>query len=240
MSNQYFQFKQFIIHQDRCAMKVSTDSCLFGAWLSKTIIPSLPKIMHALDIGAGTGLLMLMMAQEHSFSIDGIELDEGAYQQASSNIEATSWKDQLQLFHGDVNDFEFSQQYDLIVSNPPFYEKDLMPLSSVKASAKHEATLNFEELIKLAAHHLKSVGYVAFLLPYHRFDHVRQLAINNGFSIHNVVHVRHQHDHDFIRSMILLGRKPVETIIESMIIKEEDRSYTAAFEGLLRDYYLHL
>jgi tRNA1Val (adenine37-N6)-methyltransferase len=240
MPNPFFQFKQFVVQQDQCAMKVSTDSCLFGAWLSKKIIPSLPDISQVLDIGSGTGLLMLMMAQEHAFHIDGIELDEAAYRQALSNIESTPWKDRLQLFHGNVNMFEFSRSYDLVISNPPFYEHDLLPNSKEKASAMHATTLTFEDLLKAVDENLSPGGFCAFLIPYRRLDHFAHLAISKGFYLHNVVHVRHQTDHDMIRSMILFGRNQAETKTEILTIKEADGSYTSSFVHLLQAYYLYL
>lgn len=240
MPNTYFQFKQFAIHQDRCAMKVSTDSCLFGAWLSKEIIPSLSNTNHVLDIGTGTGLLMLMLAQEHTFSIDGIELDESAYQQALSNIESSNWKEQLQLFQGDVRNFEFGRHYDLIISNPPFYENDLLPPSKSKASAMHDATLKFEELLISIEKNLSPDGYFALLIPFHRFDYLNHLASAMGFHLHKVVHVQHRQDHQYIRSMVLFGRKSFEVQIQTIAIKDNDGGYTPVFADLLRGFYLYL
>jgi len=240
MPNTFFQFKQFVIHQDQCAMKVSTDNCLFGAWLSKKIIPSLPNISQVLDIGSGTGLLMLMMAQQHAFQIDGIELDEAAYRQAVSNIELTPWKDRMQLFHGDVNDFEFSHRYDLIVSNPPFYEHDWLPDSDVKASAMHDTTLKFEDLLNVVDKGLSPMGYGALLIPYRRFDQISRLVLSKGFYLHHVIHVQHQVTHDLMRSMILFGRHDVGLQEDILPIKEMDGSYTTLFVHLLRDYYLYL
>ena len=240
MPNPFFQFKQFVVQQDQCAMKVSTDSCLFGAWLSKKIIPSLPNISQVLDIGSGTGLLMLMMAQEHAFQIDGIELDEAAYRQALLNVRLTAWKDRLQLLHADVKNYKFNRNYDLIVSNPPFYEHDLLPNSKEKASAKHHSTLTFEDLLTVTDRNLSPNGLCIFLIPYRRFDYFISLAISYGFYLHHVVHVRHQTDHDMIRSMILFGRNQAETKTELLTIKEADGSYTSSFVHLLQAYYLYL
>jgi tRNA1Val (adenine37-N6)-methyltransferase len=240
MPKTYFQFKQFTIQQDQCAMKVSTDSCLFGAWLSKEIIPSLSNTNHVLDIGTGTSLLMLMLAQEHTIAIDGIELDVLAYQQALSNIDSSNWKEQLQLFRGDVRSFEFGRHYDLIISNPPFYENDLLPPSKSKASAMHDATLKLEELLISIEKNLNPDGYFALLIPFHRFEYLNHLAFAMGFKLHKVVHVQHQQDHQYIRSMVLFCRKSSVTHIQSIVIKNNDGGYASVFVDLLRGYYLYL
>ena len=240
MPNHFFQFKQFVIHQDRCAMKVSTDSCLFGAWLCKTIIPSLPNVTSALDVGTGTGLLMLMMAQGHSFSIDGIELNEDAYQQALSNLNASEWKTRLSLFHGDARGFVFDKNYDLIISNPPFYEDDLLPDSVSKAIAKHDTALRFDALLDVIETNLTFEGFFALLIPYHRFEYLKELSLLKGFCLHKVVHVRHQEDHSFIRSMVLLSRQSMSTHFQIFTIKEKNGSYTNEFTELLKEYYLYL
>ncbi len=110
MSNPYFQFKQFTIHQDRCAMKVCTDACVLGAWFSQRI----PHGVRVLDIGSGTGLLILMLAQRHSGGIQGIELDAGAFGQLQENIEQSPWSSRLQVsFRGDVRAFAFPDTFGL-------------------------------------------------------------------------------------------------------------------------------
>jgi len=159
MANSYFQFKQFTIHQDRSTLKVSTDSCIFGAWVAKTCpecfpLPplepalSLPKgVGGVLDIGAGTGLLMLMLAQQWSGAIDGIEIDKDTSEQAMENIQASPWGDRLQVSHGDILSATLPAAYDLIISNPPFYEGDLTSPARHKNLAKHDAGLTLEGLL---------------------------------------------------------------------------------------------
>eukprot|EP01136_Pigoraptor_vietnamica_P012822 Opistho-1_new@53158 len=117
MSNHYFQFKQFTIHQDKCAMKVSTDACIQGAWT-----PIANDVVHVLDIGTGTGLLSLMLAQRNSnIHIDAIELDADAARQAQENISASPWADRVDVMQGDVTAYQFAKQYDMVICNPPFF-----------------------------------------------------------------------------------------------------------------------
>src|SRR6516164_6086064 len=125
MPNPYFQFRQFIIRQDRCTMKVATDSCILGAWIADRIGNS----KNVLDIGTGTGLQMLMLAQKNKIKIDGIELDPEAWQQAKENLEGSSWKDQFEIYCGDARAYSFTKKYDFIICNPPFYDGDLVSAS---------------------------------------------------------------------------------------------------------------
>src|SRR5450631_3963277 len=117
MPNPYFQFKHFTIRQDRCAMKVCTDACLFGAWLPAKV----PATARVLDIGSGTGLLMLMLAQKNGGDIHGIELDPDAFGQLGENIAGSPWAKRLQIFEGDVRQYVSQEKYDLIITNPPFF-----------------------------------------------------------------------------------------------------------------------
>src|ERR1700712_4521124 len=121
MPNTYFQFKQFIVRQDRCAMKVCTDSCMFGAWVSTKISGN----QHVLDIGSGTGLLMLMLAQKNISKIEGVELDSAAFLQSGQNISESPCADSLHVFHGDIRSVALARTYDFIITNPPFYQDSL-------------------------------------------------------------------------------------------------------------------
>ena len=121
MANDYFQFKQFIIHQSDCAMKVSTDACLFGSIID--IGPS----TNILDIGSGTALLPLMLAQRSSVPITGVEINRAAYLQSIENINESPWKDQLKIVNQSIQDYavNIKDKYDLIISNPPFFNNSL-------------------------------------------------------------------------------------------------------------------
>src|SRR5688500_11779251 len=122
MANQYFQFKQFSIQQDRCAMKVSTDACIQGAWT-----PIADNVKDVLDIGAGTGLLSLMLAQRnYDIRIDAVELDVEAAQQAKENVASSPWKDRVEVIQADVTQHSFTKLYDMVICNPPFFNNSLL------------------------------------------------------------------------------------------------------------------
>src|ERR1700750_981948 len=124
MANSYFKFKQFTIHQDRCAMKVTTDGCLFGAWCAKEIRAFEFEDPELLDIGTGTALLSLMILQKNKVRIDAVEIEKDAAMQAEENVAASAWADKVKIIHEDILDGT-DKKYDLIVSNPPFYENEL-------------------------------------------------------------------------------------------------------------------
>src|ERR1700684_2120654 len=150
MPNSYFRFKQFIIHQDKSAMKVCTDSCIFGAWTVK----HLNGAKKILDAGAGTGLLSLMLAQKSESQIDSIELDPDSAVQALENIMASPWSKRIRLLEGNVLYYPLRSEYDFIISNPPFFDSDLRSPMEKKNKAKHEETLKLDELIVFIRNHL--------------------------------------------------------------------------------------
>src|SRR5664280_2075596 len=115
--NKWFEFKQFRVEQSKAAMKVGTDGVILGAWTS------VDNASRILDVGTGTGLIALMLAQRSNAAIDAVEIDDDAYCEAKFNFEQSPWKERLKIFHSDFNAFskEYGHQYDLIVSNPPFF-----------------------------------------------------------------------------------------------------------------------
>lgn len=253
MPNNYFQFKQFIIQQEKAALKVSTDSCLFGAWVSEEVRSKKYEVRSAanaltthhspltiLDIGAGTGLLMLMIAQKSDALIDGIEIDKPSFQQATENMEASPWKERSQLFHADVKQFSFSKKYDLIISNPPFYEGDLKSDAANRNVAMHDEGLKLDELITVVDANLSEDGSFAVLLPYMRAERMIELANTADLYLETHVRVKQTVKHSYFRSMLLFSRKKTEPTLVELAIKDENNQYTNEFISLLKDYYLYL
>jgi tRNA1Val (adenine37-N6)-methyltransferase len=241
MRNNYFQFKQFTIYQDRCALKVSTDSCIFGAWVAKKIAGVQYHISGCLDIGAGSGLLMLMLAQRFPGTIEGIEIDKASYEQATENIASSNWHNRLQLFHDDVKLFAAPHQYDLIISNPPFFEGDLKSANNRYNFAKHDEGLTLQDLLETAERNLSEKGVFAVLLPYQRAARFEQLAANYELFVYEKLQIRQSLQHPHFRAALLLNRKNRgETKKEELVIRQQPEVYSASFIALLKDYYLHL
>lgn len=240
MPNTFFRFKQFTIHQQNAALKVSTDSCLFGAWVANKVVDKKHEVNTVLDIGAGTGLLMLMFAQQCNALIEGIEIDKPSYEQAKENLLASPWANRLQLYFGDVKEFVFDKKYDLIISNPPFYENDLKSDLANRNVAMHDEGLKLDELIRIAEKNLNPEGKFAVLLPYFRAERFIKTANEHNLHLNRRMDVKHTPDHSFFRAMLIFGKQKSEPEIQSMAIKDENDHYTSVFVGLLKDYYLYL
>lgn len=241
MPNDFFQFKQFTIYQDRCALKVSTDSCIFGAWVAKKVAAVEHHLTGCLDIGAGSGLLMLMLAQQFQGNIQGVEIDARSYEQATENIAASKWYNRLQLFHKDVKLFSVPHQYDLIISNPPFFEGDLKSANNRYNFAKHDDGLTLQDLLQVAERNLSAKGMFAVLLPYQRADWFEQLAASYELFVSEKLLIRQSLQHPHFRAVFLLTRKNNGLAKkEELIIRQAPEVYSHPFVSLLKNYYLHL
>lgn len=234
MPNDFFRFKQFTIKQRHCAMKVCTDSCILGAWTAIR----LKNAHEVLDIGSGTGLLALMLAQKSNARIEGIEYDAEAFAVSTENISQSDWADRIQLFNGDIREFTFPHPFDFIISNPPFFESDLRSPKQKKNNAKHSDTLSLEELIRSIRTSLKQSGSFSLLLPFHRTDYFENLASVNGFYLQEKIIIRQTVAHQIFRSILLFSYHKAESILqEELVIKESAGKYSTAFIELMKDYY---
>lgn len=237
MPNPYFQFKQFTIHHDQCAMKVCTDACILGAWFAEKIIPN----SRVLDIGAGSGLLTLMLAQKAKAQFDAIEKDAQSFKQMTENIAQSQWKDTINVVMGDAITYAFPQPYDFIICNPPFYENDLKSGDEKKDLAKHDTGLTLETLAEVVDQNLADDGSFGVLLPFHRTVRFEQLALDKKFYLSERLFVRQTPRHDYFRSILHFTRHKRGAFREhELIIKQNDDSYSNAFTELLKDYYLYL
>lgn len=240
MPNTYFQFKQFTVHQEKAALKVSTDSCLFGAWVANKMQSEKLKADNILDIGAGAGLLMFMLAQKSDAVIDGIEIDEASFLQADENINASKWIDRLKLIHADVKQFQFKKKYDFIISNPPFYQNDLRSEKQNRNIAMHDEGLKLDELLTIVKYNLTADGSFAVLLPSKRVDAFTVEAEKHRLFLLCRCDVKQSVNHSPFRSMLWFQKEPGENLREEICIKNEVNEYTTEFIQLLEDYYLNL
>lgn len=240
MPNPYFRFKQFTVFQDRCAMKVSTDACIFGAWMAGILKDRVPVDGRILDIGTGTGLLTLMIAQQSPAFITGVDIQETDVRQAAANMAASPWSDRLRALPGDINDLTFSHAFDAIVVNPPFFENDLQGPTPNRNLARHGDTLTFTQLLKILSRDLTPTGLAGVLIPDHRLEAFLKEAQANDLHPKEVVHLHPTSTHPPFRSMIWLQRqKPGDPILQNWIIRHGE-AYGPECHELLKDYYLYL
>jgi tRNA1Val (adenine37-N6)-methyltransferase len=241
MPNPYFQFKQFRIQQDLCAMKVCTDACIQGALAAKMLSGETKKDLHILDIGTGTGLLTLMLAQQLRLAhFDAIEVNENAYLQAEKNFGFSPWQDRIKLFQGDVRHHSSDKTYNFIICNPPFYENDLKSASVHKNQAMHATSLTQQELLISIKNNLADKGSFCVMYPYSRTNIFINKAAEFNFYPKEILQVKQSSEHPFFRSIIFFSSKQQSVTYEEFCIRDKAGDYTKEFIALLKPYYLHL
>jgi tRNA1Val (adenine37-N6)-methyltransferase len=234
MPNPYFRFKQFTIQQDKSAMKVCTDSCILGAWTGIRLHGE----NRILDIGTGTGLLPLMLAQKSNAIFDCIELEKESFIQAGENILQSPWPARIRVIEGDARRYLFQEKYDFIITNPPFYESDLHSPEQKINKARHGESLTLEELISVIKRWLLPDGAFSILLPFHRSDYFEKLASMNGFFLREKLIIRQTPNHPPFRSIFLFANKKSEQpMLNELIIKDSEGKYCSNFTELLKDFY---
>jgi len=238
MSNSWFRFKQFVVEQDRCAMKVSTDACIQGAW---TPVPD--DATQVLDIGCGTGLLSLMLAQRHaSIRIDAIELDEAAAQQAAENVAASPWNDRIQVLQADARHFSPGKKYDRIICNPPFFNNSLLGPEQQRNHARHTLNLTYEDLFRCIAANLGTQGSAVVLLPAAEHLLWEELLRANGWQIVRQLLIAPRTGSAPNRIVSVCTPAALQDLqTEAIAIRQETgNDYTPEFRALLHPFYLHI
>lgn len=234
-----FQFKQFSIEQDRCAMKIGTDGVLLGAW---TPIENNPY--NILDIGTGTGIIALMLAQRSAAQqIDALEIDEEAYEQATDNFENSPWNDRLFCFHAGLDEFveEPEEEYDLIISNPPFYSENYKSNDDKRDLARFQDAMPFEELIEAADLLLSENGIFSVIIPFKEEENFIATAKENELYPIKITRVKGTPSTGTKRSLLAFCRnKNTITIEDELIIEIERHSYTPQYKELTKYFYLKI
>ncbi len=220
-------------------MKVTTDACLFGAWCANQIKNEKLKINSVLDIGTGTGLLSLMIAQKNNACIDAVEIDALTAEQAVGNVASFPFKDQIKIINTDILDFD-QEGYDVIISNPPFYENELESPSKEKNRAHHGHKLVWEDLFNIIIKKLTDTGKFYLLLPHKRKNDLETLLAKEKLFANSIVLVKQSIQHSPFRILLQGSKQKGETVTIELAICAEDKNYTPDFIILLKDYYLYL
>ena len=243
-----FQFKKFTVQQDRCAMKIGTDSVLLGAWC-----PIVNNPFSVLDVGSGTGILSLMLAQrssaEHSSlkgeqaqQIDAIEIDEEAFEQCVENFESSPWGDRLFCFHAGLDEFmeEPEDEYDIIISNPPFYTEDYKTENEQRDLARFADALPFEDLVEAANLLLSENGIFAVIIPFKEEEKFIALAKDFELYTFKITRVKGAPATEIKRSLLAFSKVKKETSIDELIIETARHQYTEEYIALTKDFYLKM
>jgi tRNA1Val (adenine37-N6)-methyltransferase len=232
-----FQFKEFTIHQDKTAMKVGTDGVLLGAWAA------LHNPFAILDIGTGTGLIALMLAQRSDAEmIDAIEIDNSAFEQAVGNFEESVWNDRLFCYHASLGEFadEIEEKYDMIVSNPPFYTDNFESTDEQRNKARFTSSLSFEQLLENVSKLLSSEGLFSLIIPFKEEEKVLRLAAENKLYPNRICRVRGNESSELKRSLLEFSFQEKSPIINELTIELDRHVYTDDFTSLVKDFYLKM
>lgn len=250
-----FCFKQFSIWHQQCAMKVNTDGILLGAWAS------VANTKNILDIGTGTGLIALMLAQRTEalpFSLSltstpnirALELDVNAYQQAIFNVQQSPWTEQIQVIHHDFLTWQQEQKiepesFDLIVSNPPYFEDSLLSDSQNKNLARHTKHMSFEQLLIAADKLLTQGGEFNLVLPPEQASKVITLAENMGFTLTKQLLVKTTPQKPISRVLFCLKKEHLPKTdaaltTSTLTIRDQHQNYTPEYIDLCKAFYLKM
>lgn len=235
MSSQGFDFKQFTILQDKCAMKVGTDAVLLGAWVETAAAKKI------LDIGTGTGIIAIMLAQKSDAKVDAIDIDETAFEQAVQNVGNCKWKSQINVFHISLQKCSVidGDKYDLIVSNPPYFVDSSKASEESRTNARHTDQLSFDELLDGVLKLLSPTGAFYVILPTKESQLFSEIAAKENLFLTKCTRIITRTDKPEKRLLMKFEFIQKEVAEDSIIIEKDARhSYTDEYKELTKDYYL--
>lgn len=237
MANTWFQCKEFIIHQEHCAHKVGTDSILLGSWVN------VENVKKAFDIGAGCGILSLMIAQRNpEAKIFGVEIDKPSFEQAVENFRNSPWADRISIINTSLQKFGKNRyKYDLIITNPPYFQDSLACPDERRANARHSHTLTLHEIISFSDKHLEENGRLALVLPYSQFEYFKDILLIYKWRIYRIAKVFPNYQKPAHRVLIECGKHPSGFEYEEITIETDIRHvYTKKYAELTSPFYLNM
>ena len=233
MSKPAFAFKKFTVRQDKCSMKINTDSVLIGAWAD---VSNAKKI---LDIGTGTGIIALMLAQRSNAKIDAIDIDGDSCLQAQLNFEESDWKKRLKAHHSSLQKFSAKEKYDVIISNPPYFPCPNTHKEKKGAQARYTHELSFEELADCVVRLLTNKGSFYVILPIHEGAYFTNVAEKKDLFLTNYVWVKTTHRKKFPKRILMqfeFFKKEIQD--DKLLVIQGDNHYTDDYKAMTKDYFL--
>ncbi len=236
MANQYFKFKQFSIKQDKCAMKVGTDGVLLGAWAPAT------RCKRILDVGTGTGLIALMLAQRSSANIDALEIDAGAAFQAKENIGNSPWHERISVKQGSFQEYAFfcPEKYDVIVCNPPYFISNLKSTDMKRNLARNSENLTLEELVENSVLIMGKDARLAVIIPYELKNRYQRILYKNKLTISRETTIKPFSDKSPVRVLVeAANTSSIPCVRNEISVKVNiNGRYTNEYIELVREFYL--
>lgn len=234
MSNPYFSFKQFTVYHDCCAMKVGTDGVLLGAWADVS------DSHEILDIGTGTGLISLMLAQRSEAHILALDIDEDAVRQAKENVKNSPWPDRIDVELHDACCFDTDVRYDVIVSNPPYFVNSLKCPDEQRNTARHTDELDFVSLIKSAERCLSLSGRFSVVIPAAGMAEFVKTASDRKLFLSRCTWVKTKPDAAPKRVLAEFRKQPTACAEDSLVIELSRHVYSEEYIALTKDFYLKM
>lgn len=229
-----FKFKQFTIKQEKSSMKVGTDGVLLGAWTN------VQNATEILDIGGGTGLIALMIAQRSSGNITCVEIDIDSCNECSENVNSSPWENRIDVVNDSIQNFISTKKFDLIVSNPPFYSSFNEGMTKGRMTARQTKSLDYNTLINLSKGLLNSTGTLSIIVPFDQEEPILQYASDAGFFVNRIARVRGKVNGKIIRTLLELSGQSSSSITEEFAIEISRHNYTESFTNLVKDFYFHI
>lgn len=236
MSHSVFTFKQFNVRQDLCPMKINTDAVLIGAWANPE------KAKSILEIGTGSGIIALMLAQRSLANIDAIDIDDSACKQAEDNFLQSKWAKRLNVFHAPLQDFSPENKYDLIISNPPYFPCPQTHAEKEGSQARFTHKLSFDDLAEHVVRLLSSNGSFYVVFPVHEGAFFTNEAEKRKLFLTDYVWIKTTIRKKFPKRILMhfkFSKTPLQAKDKILVIQNENNKYTKEYKTLTKDYYIH-
>lgn len=234
MPNPYFRFKKFTVFHDRCAMKVGTDGVLLGAWANIT------NTQQILDIGTGTALIALMLAQRSPAQIDAVEIDLEACNQARENLKNSPWSNRIKLYHNSIQNYAINcpKRYNLLISNPPFFTNASKAAIKARTIARHSDSLEQNDILQIAEKLLCQDGRLAIIYPTEQAQTFQEKAETFGFYCQRKLYVKSTLESPIKRILLEIGKNQLKYQESTLVIETARHSYSSEFVALIKEFYL--